>query len=97
MAINQKPIALNSRPCPLPEISWGNRTTFWQMICNRDSATLTYRNPDYQECHEHITSRMRAILLDWLIEVLFQQDKSIYNVLNVIILCVCIILGGICL
>lgn len=75
MAINQKPIALNSRPCPLPEISWGNRTTFWQMICNRDSATLTYRNPDYQEYHEHITSRMRAILLDWLIEVLFQQDR----------------------
>lgn len=71
MVIIQKPVALNARPCPLPEISWGKRTAFWQMICDRDSATLTYRNPDYQECHEHITSRMRAILLDWLIEVLF--------------------------
>lgn len=71
MAINQKPIALNERPCPLPEIPWGKRKAFWQMICDRDSATLTYRNPDYHECHEHITPRMRAILLDWLIEVIF--------------------------
>ncbi|XP_015371409.1 PREDICTED: G1/S-specific cyclin-E [Diuraphis noxia] len=69
MAINQRPVALNDRPCPLPEIPWGKRADFWQMICNRDSATLTYRNPDYQDSHEHITPRMRAILLDWLIEV----------------------------
>lgn len=54
----------------MPELPWGKRAAFWQMICNRDSATLTYRNPDYQEYHEHITPRMRAILLDWLIEVL---------------------------
>lgn len=84
MAINQKPIALNSRPCPLPEISWGKRAAFWQMICNRDSATLTYRNPDYQEYHEHITPRMRAILLDWLIEVRLPDKYFDYDLINVL-------------
>lgn len=79
MAINHKPIALNERPCPLPEIPWGKRAAFWQMICNRDSATLTYRNPDYQDCHEHITPRMRAILLDWLIEVLFHNKSFMFS------------------
>lgn len=69
IAFNQKPIALNNRPCPLPELPWGKRTEFWKMVCTSDSNTLTYRNPDYQDYHEHITPRMRAILLDWLIEV----------------------------
>ncbi|XP_050540257.1 G1/S-specific cyclin-E1 [Daktulosphaira vitifoliae] len=69
MAINHKPIPLNERPCPLPEIPWGKRAAYWQMLCDRDAATLTYRNPDFPEYQEFIMPRMRAILLDWLIEV----------------------------
>ncbi|XP_050432939.1 G1/S-specific cyclin-E1 [Adelges cooleyi] len=69
LAINHKPVALNDRPCPLPEIPWGKRASYWQMLCDRDAATLTYRNVDFPEYQNFIMPRMRAILLDWLIEV----------------------------
>lgn len=70
-ATNQKPIALNERPCKLPGIPWGKCSAFWKAICDKDSATLNYRNPVYFECHENITPRMRAIILNWLIKVIF--------------------------
>lgn len=72
MAFNKKPISLNERPCTLPGIPWGKCSAFWKIICDKDSATLTYRNPDYLECHENLEPRMRAIILDWLIQVMLQ-------------------------
>ena len=73
----------------LPEIPWGKRAAFWKMIlCNRDSATLTYRNPKYHDCHEHLTPRMRAILLDWLIAVLFHNKLFMLSYFKLFILCV---------
>lgn len=72
--INHMPIPLNDRLCTIPELPWGNRTTFWKNICDKDSVTLTYRNPDYNDYNEELRPRMRAILLDWLYGV-----SSVYN------------------
>ncbi|KAK0162636.1 hypothetical protein PV327_006399 [Microctonus hyperodae] len=54
---------------PLPAFSWANGTQVWSMLCVGDQKTLTQRDPYMFQRHPTLQPRMRAILLDWLIEV----------------------------
>lgn len=52
---------------PLPEVDWADSADVWQVMLRKE---LTYtRDPDMFDRHPALHARMRAILLDWLIEV----------------------------
>ncbi|KAK0096146.1 hypothetical protein PV326_006291 [Microctonus aethiopoides] len=59
----------NNQSNPLPAFSWANGTQVWSMLCVGDQKTLTQRDPQMFQRHPTLQPRMRAILLDWLIEV----------------------------
>lgn len=54
---------------PLPTFPWADGTQVWSMLCLGDQKALTQRDPQMFERHPTLEPRMRAILLDWLIEV----------------------------
>lgn len=57
------------RPCPLPTFSWADSEELWTFLLLKDEMHKV--DPGYLEReHSILTPRMRAILLDWLIEVL---------------------------
>ncbi|XP_075151410.1 cyclin E [Haematobia irritans] len=57
------------RQCPLPALSWANAQDVWQLMCKKDEQASCLRNPSMLDHHPGLQPRMRAILLDWLIEV----------------------------
>ncbi|XP_037040213.1 G1/S-specific cyclin-E [Bradysia coprophila] len=57
------------RLCPLPALAWGESKDIWKLMCRKDEMASLERNPDMLAYHPGLQSRMRAILLDWLIEV----------------------------
>ncbi|KAH8273856.1 hypothetical protein KR044_002204, partial [Drosophila immigrans] len=57
------------RQCPLPALSWANAADVWKMMCMRDEQDSHLRSSTMLEQHPGLQPRMRAILLDWLIEV----------------------------
>lgn len=57
------------RPCPLPQLSWADPNGVWKVLCRRDGRNLLDRHPNMLDKHPGILPKMRAILLDWLIEV----------------------------
>ncbi|XP_013116502.2 G1/S-specific cyclin-E isoform X1 [Stomoxys calcitrans] len=57
------------RLCPLPALSWANAQDVWQLMCKKDEQASCLRNPSMLDYHPGLQPRMRAILLDWLIEV----------------------------
>ncbi|XP_017467829.1 PREDICTED: G1/S-specific cyclin-E-like isoform X2 [Rhagoletis zephyria] len=57
------------RQCPLPALSWANADDVWQLMCKKDQQAAYLRSGSMLECHPSLQPRMRAILLDWLIEV----------------------------
>ncbi|XP_055683938.1 G1/S-specific cyclin-E isoform X1 [Lutzomyia longipalpis] len=57
------------RKCPLPEFSWASATALWRNMINKDEHDWLEREPDMLTKHPGLMPRMRAILLDWLIEV----------------------------
>jgi len=57
------------RQCPLPALSWANAGDVWRMMCKRDELDAILRSSSMLEQHPGLQPRMRAILLDWLIEV----------------------------
>ncbi|XP_037959517.1 G1/S-specific cyclin-E isoform X2 [Teleopsis dalmanni] len=57
------------RPCPLPALSWANANDVWQFICRKDEEDALLRSSTMFEQHPGLQPRMRAILLNWLIEV----------------------------
>lgn len=57
------------RQCPLPALSWANATDVWQLMCKKDEKAALLRNAHMLDNHPGLQPRMRAILLDWLIEV----------------------------
>lgn len=66
------PSASNStsiRPSPLPSLPWADGTQVWSLMCLGDEKTLLQRDPEMFRRHPTLQPRMRAILLDWLIEV----------------------------
>lgn len=59
----------SNRPSPLPPLPWADGTQVWSLMCLGDQKTVTQRNPHMFQRHPTLQPRMRAILLDWLIEV----------------------------
>lgn len=57
------------RLCPLPTIAWADASDVWRLMCRKDEKALLDRDPEMLERHPGIQARMRAILLDWLMEV----------------------------
>ncbi|XP_011290363.1 G1/S-specific cyclin-E isoform X2 [Musca domestica] len=57
------------RQCPLPALSWANAQDVWQLMCKKDEQASCLRNSSMLDHHPGLQPRMRAILLDWLIEV----------------------------
>jgi len=58
---------LTCRLSPLPNFNWADPEEVWTSLCRKDK--LYTRNHDYMMSHPCLQPRMRAILLDWLIEV----------------------------
>ncbi|XP_052852395.1 G1/S-specific cyclin-E isoform X1 [Drosophila gunungcola] len=57
------------RQCPLPALNWANAADVWRLMCQRDEQDSSLRSISMLEQHPGLQPRMRAILLDWLIEV----------------------------
>lgn len=57
------------RQCPLPPLAWASATDVWRLMCRKDERALLERDPLMLDRHPGIHVRMRAILLDWLMEV----------------------------
>ncbi|XP_014676422.1 PREDICTED: G1/S-specific cyclin-E-like isoform X2 [Priapulus caudatus] len=55
------------RTSPLPVLSWADSGEMWSLMCKKDC--LYKRDIRMLDHHPSLQSRMRAILLDWLIEV----------------------------
>lgn len=57
------------RLCPLPSLSWAHSEDVWKLMCRKDARGSLNRDADVLNYHSGLHIRMRAILLDWLIEV----------------------------
>lgn len=57
------------RICPLPILTWADREAVWTSMVRKDEKASLSRDVNMFESHPHLQPRMRAILLDWLIEV----------------------------
>lgn len=57
------------RTCPLPDLAWAQSTEVWRLMCRKDEKASLEREPNMFDQHPGLQPRMRAILLDWLIEV----------------------------
>ena len=65
---------IGDRRGPLPPFSWTDSDDLWQYALSKDAI---YRKDEFylKRNHPRLTSRMRAILFEWLIEVC---DVSLY-------------------
>ena len=54
--------------CPLPKLAWANSQEVWQNMREKEHVT---NHPDHllRTKHPGLTSHMRAILLEWMMEV----------------------------
>lgn len=59
----------NGKGSPLPSLPWADGTQVWSLMCLGDQKSVTQRDPQMFQRHPTLQPRMRAILLDWLIEV----------------------------
>lgn len=57
------------RVCPLPLFSWADSSDVWKNMCRKDERASLDRDASMFGNHSGLQPRMRAILLDWLIEV----------------------------
>ncbi|KAB5525790.1 hypothetical protein PHYPO_G00144260 [Pangasianodon hypophthalmus] len=56
-----------TRPSPLPALCWASKDDVWSNLLKKDKLYL--HNVHVMERHPNLQPKMRAILLDWLIEV----------------------------
>lgn len=57
-------------PTPLPELAWADRQEMWELMAKKETGMYRRLSPDALLArHPALQPRMRAILLDWLIEV----------------------------
>ncbi|KAF4090859.1 hypothetical protein AMELA_G00030420 [Ameiurus melas] len=56
-----------TRPSPLPALCWASKDEVWNNLLRKDQLYL--HNVHVMERHPNLQPKMRAILLDWLIEV----------------------------
>jgi len=76
-----EPSSCERGAAPLPELSWADRQEMWELMVKKESGmyarksakTILHRHPALQ-------ARMRAILLDWLIEVceVYRQHRETF-------------------
>ncbi|KAG5200620.1 hypothetical protein JEQ12_005154 [Ovis aries] len=57
----------SSRASPLPVLNWANREEVWKIMLNKEKTYL--RDKHLMQRHPLLQPKMRAILLDWLMEV----------------------------
>jgi hypothetical protein len=57
------------RLCPLPILTWADREAVWTSMVRKDEKASLSRDGNMFDNHPSLQPRMRAILLDWLIEV----------------------------
>lgn len=57
------------RVCPLPILPWADREAVWKSMVRKDEKASLSRDINMFESHPGLQPRMRAILLDWIIEV----------------------------
>lgn len=60
----------NRCPAPFPTLKWADRQEMWELICKKE--TGMYKRKSAEEIvaqHPGLQPKMRAILLDWLVEV----------------------------
>ncbi|XP_003798495.1 G1/S-specific cyclin-E1 [Otolemur garnettii] len=62
-----KPQITPSRASPLPLLNWANREEVWKIMLNKEKTYL--RDQHLLQRHPLLQPHMRAILLDWLMEV----------------------------
>ena len=60
-------VAKVARLCPLPNLKWAEREDVWANMIKREKKHRL--DPAILDKHPEITSRMRSVLIDWLIEV----------------------------
>uniref|UniRef100_A0A6I8NW19 G1/S-specific cyclin-E1 n=1 Tax=Ornithorhynchus anatinus TaxID=9258 RepID=A0A6I8NW19_ORNAN len=56
-----------TRTSPLPLLGWANRDEVWKIMLNKEQTYL--RDKHFLQRHPLLQPKMRAILLDWLMEV----------------------------
>ncbi|XP_029464306.1 LOW QUALITY PROTEIN: G1/S-specific cyclin-E1 [Rhinatrema bivittatum] len=56
-----------ARASPLPVLGWASKDEVWQNMLNKEQTYL--RDKHFLQRHPHLQPKMRAILLDWLMEV----------------------------
>ncbi|KAJ7408545.1 hypothetical protein BTVI_59192 [Pitangus sulphuratus] len=56
-----------TRATPLPALGWANRDDVWKNMINKEETYV--RDKLYMQRHPQLQPKMRAILLDWLMEV----------------------------
>ncbi|XP_038610705.1 G1/S-specific cyclin-E1 isoform X2 [Tachyglossus aculeatus] len=56
-----------TRTSPLPLLGWANRDEVWKIMLNKEQTYL--RDKHFLQRHPLLQPQMRAILLDWLMEV----------------------------
>ncbi|KAM5236060.1 G1/S-specific cyclin-E1 isoform 3-T3 [Ctenodactylus gundi] len=57
------------RTSPLPVLNWANREDVWKIMLNKEEIYL--RDKYFLQRHPHLQPKMRAILLDWLMEEIY--------------------------
>ena len=57
----------NLRQTPLPSLQWADSEELWQLMLQKEE--LYTRDANLLDKHPSLQPKMRAILLDWLIEV----------------------------
>lgn len=57
------------RACPLPILTWADRESVWTSMVRKDEKASLNRDVNMFDNHPNLQPRMRAILLDWIIEV----------------------------
>ncbi|CAG9767254.1 unnamed protein product [Ceutorhynchus assimilis] len=58
-----------TRRVPLPLLNWADSKEVWMYMVYKEEASLNLRNPRLFEDFTNFIPRMRAILLDWVMEV----------------------------
>ncbi|KAM6153624.1 G1/S-specific cyclin-E1 isoform 3-T3 [Erethizon dorsatum] len=57
------------RASPLPVLNWANREEVWKIMLNKEKTYL--RDEHFLQRHPLLQPKMRAILLDWLMEEIY--------------------------
>ena len=69
------------RDSPLPTLHWADSQEVWQLMLKKDK--MYVRNAQLLARHPGLQTRMRSILLDWLIEVsaFYIEGKKIIKII----------------